>query len=65
MVKDLRDRGYGAVGKSFGPASRRLVVRISAATDVCRKNVSDSTTAKRLAIGVRFTVTNTKGCPLS
>ena len=47
------DRGVGAVGSRVGPASGMLGVRI--ATDLSRKNSSDSSTAKRLAIGVSVT----------
>ena len=34
----IRNRGGGAVGKSFCPASGRLGDRIPAATDLSRKN---------------------------
>ena len=48
-------RGGGAVGKSIRPESRRLGVRILAATDLSHKNSIDSSTAKRSTIGVNVT----------
>ena len=49
------NRDGAAVGLSVGPASRRLGVRIPAATDQRCKTGSDSSTGKRCAIVVSVT----------
>ena len=48
-------RGGGEVGYSVGPTGGRLGVRIKAATDLSRETGSDSSTAKRSALGVSAT----------
>ena len=52
VLNYLQNRGDGAVSLSVCPASGRLGVRIPAAADLCRKTSSDSSAAKRSAIGM-------------
>ena len=45
----------GAMGRSVRSLSGRLVVRIQSVTDLSRKTGSDSSSAKRSALGVSVT----------
>ena len=54
-IRKVTNHGSGAVGWSIGPASGRLGVRIPAAKTLVVKTGSDSSTAKRSAIGASFT----------